>query len=817
MAWYDPRTWTWGKKKETSTTPPTSGAGSMVFRESEKSSADKAISSGANVTVVSSSGTTTSYSGGKKTGTGTVSSGGSSGGSSSGTNLQPNTTLQQELDRQSQSPIVASTSVTQTSPLVDKPKSQVGRGISGVSYGVPILKKDEAEVAGPSSTAYWTLQSTTPETIPLEVAFMGATPQTVSQFRGTKESFIYDTANIKYGEERVKSQLPKYLGGETATYYDSEEQYKKDMLKATKDARTEYKDFSTSDKFKMGAKSVGFGVMDFSEGARSFMTKQTLGLLGGGQINPKTGKLFTEEFVDKESYYYSRAPTPVKTPFLTSPTSWFKETFSSPRTVTTVGLTAVTIGAGVKGGISNVREYGFKAGTAETLSGFSPVRFKTHIYSPNLETANFEGTVLKGSKLKLFTGETKSGDISMFGAETKAGGWVVTESSAVRVYGGGAYTDFGTRTTFNTYQIGKGFTGKPFIVDPKTGIAIASPTAKGGVNVIGSTGTAQFEFGGKIIPATSSNIIPIDITKSGGYSTSTGVSGISKFTSAPITSGKGFVKGSPFELIASKSGASILSQQGRFTGTEINLKNFLSGFGKGTTGVTSFKGGTGSSGTSFGDGGVVKTITTQTTPTVSLPKLTSPVQTFGTTTTFPVVFPTTTQEQVSISQTKMKEQQQTATQIKSFMDVKTDQQIFTTTPTQTFVDILPSRSRSRTKIKNPDLIINTITDIKTPVVQVPTRITPRTPFTRTPQIFTPLPLPTPPIPFGFDFGGGLKGMKATRKYSYTPSYGALVFGIKSKGKAPAPSTKFSGLEVRPIYTGKKNKKKKLKGMFNFRI
>ena len=220
MAWYDPRTW--GKKKETTT--PTSSAGSMVFRESEKSSADKAISSGANVTVVSSSGTTTSYSGGKKTGTGTVSSGRSSGGSSSGTNVQPNTTLQQELDRQSQSPIVASTSVTQTSPLVDKP--QVGRGISGVSYGVPILKKDEAEVAGPSSTAYWTLQSTTPETIPLEVAFMGATPQTVSQFRGTKESFIYDTANINYGEERFKSQLPKYLSGETATYYDSEEQYK---------------------------------------------------------------------------------------------------------------------------------------------------------------------------------------------------------------------------------------------------------------------------------------------------------------------------------------------------------------------------------------------------------------------------------------------------------------------------------------------------------------------------------------------------------------------------------------------------------------
>ena len=49
------------------------------------------------------------------------------------------------------------------------------------------------------------------------------------------------------------------------------------MLKATKDARTEYKDFSASDKFKMSAKSVGFGVMEFSEGMSASMNKLTLG------------------------------------------------------------------------------------------------------------------------------------------------------------------------------------------------------------------------------------------------------------------------------------------------------------------------------------------------------------------------------------------------------------------------------------------------------------------------------------------------------------------------------------------------------------
>ncbi len=814
MAWYDPRTWR--KKKETPTTTTPSGAGSMVFRESEKSSAQKAIDAGSNVTVVSTSGTTTSYSGGKKTGTGTVSSGRTSK-KTSGETTKPQTTLQQELDKQSQSPIVASTSVTQTSPLVDEPKSQVGRDISGVSYGVPILKKEEADVAGPSSTAYWTLQSTKPETIPLEVAFMGATPQTNPQFRGTKESFIYDTANIKYGEERFKSQLPKYLSGETATYYDSEKQYKEDMLKATKDARTGYKGFSTSEKFKMGAKSVGFGVMDFSEGMSASINKLTLGLLGGGQINPKTGKLATEEFVDKNSYYYSRAPKPVKTPFLTSPSSWFKETFSSPRTVTTTGLTVVTIGAGVKGGISNIKEYGFKGGMAETLSGFSPIKMKTEIYAPELEGASFTGKSFKLSNGRIYTG--KSGTIELFGAEKtsfgKTSGWVGTETPAVRVHGGGAYIEHGTRTTFNIYQTGKGFTGKPFVVNPETGIAIASPTAKGGVNLVGSTGTAQFEFGGKIIPASPSNIIPIDIIKSGGYSTSTGVPGISKFTSAPITRGNGLVEGSPFELIASKSGASILSHQGRFTGTEINIKNFLAGFGKGgTSGVTSFKGGGGSSGTSFGSGTSTKAITTQEVSTVNLPSLTTPTQTFVSTMAPPIVLPQTTQENILLSQSKIKEQQQTATKVKSITAINTDQQIFTATDTKLFIDILPPKSRSRTKIKTPDLITDTIPDTTTPTVQVPIRITPRNSWKNTPQRFIPLPPMTLPI-FGFDFGGGLKGMKATRKYSYTPSYGALVFGIKSKGKSPTPSTRFSGLEVRPIYTGKK--KKKLNGFFNFKI
>jgi len=71
----------------------------------------------------------------------------------------------------------------------------------------------------------------------------------------------------------------------------------------------------------------------------------------------------------------------------------------------------------------------------------------------------------------------------------------------------------------------------------------------------------------------------------------------------------------------------------------------------------------------------------------------------------------------------------------------------------------------------------------------------------------------PPI---FALGGLRKGIggsliKSRRSYSYTPSFKAIAFGIKGKGIAPLATTKFTGLELRPIY----EKKKKKKGFFNF--
>ena len=78
---------------------------------------------------------------------------------------------------------------------------------------------------------------------------------------------------------------------------------------------------------------------------------------------------------------------------------------------------------------------------------------------------------------------------------------------------------------------------------------------------------------------------------------------------------------------------------------------------------------------------------------------------------------------------------------------------------------------------------------------------------RTPPTFKPPKFELPQRGFG-DFG-------ARRTYKYFPSFGAIAKGIRGKGKAPKATTRFTGLETRPIYNGKRKKKKDLFKTFNF--
>lgn len=106
---------------------------------------------------------------------------------------------------------------------------------------------------------------------------------------------------------------------------------------------------------------------------------------------------------------------------------------------------------------------------------------------------------------------------------------------------------------------------------------------------------------------------------------------------------------------------------------------------------------------------------------------------------------------------------------------------------------------TRTRSGTTQLIAPIVAPIVTPVVAPPFV----TPIFRTPTPNAPREMPLPTIfpPFALpSFTSGKTGIKvgesfAKRKYSYTPSYKALVFGIK--GKQPKKAV-FSGLEIRPI-------------------
>jgi hypothetical protein len=64
---------------------------------------------------------------------------------------------------------------------------------------------------------------------------------------------------------------------------------------------------------------------------------------------------------------------------------------------------------------------------------------------------------------------------------------------------------------------------------------------------------------------------------------------------------------------------------------------------------------------------------------------------------------------------------------------------------------------------------------------------------------SPPPIVAPPrLRFG-ERDGGLRKIPASRKYSYFPSFKALAFGIRGRGKRPLGTKRFTGLETRPIF------------------
>jgi len=139
----------------------------------------------------------------------------------------------------------------------------------------------------------------------------------------------------------------------------------------------------------------------------------------------------------------------------------------------------------------------------------------------------------------------------------------------------------------------------------------------------------------------------------------------------------------------------------------------------------------------------------------------------------------------------------------------TNQEIKINQDTKLLYNLKP---KQKTRSSPRTMEIQTPTQTPVPRLTTPTistsvsRLTPKPKglSTITPTSINLPPFAIAPLPFGGERFGGLGKIKATRTYKYTPSFGALVYGIK--GKAPT-KTRFTGLELRPIVSSKKKKKK----------
>lgn len=90
---------------------------------------------------------------------------------------------------------------------------------------------------------------------------------------------------------------------------------------------------------------------------------------------------------------------------------------------------------------------------------------------------------------------------------------------------------------------------------------------------------------------------------------------------------------------------------------------------------------------------------------------------------------------------------------------------------------------------------------RNPTFITPTNNVPSTPF---------VPLGFLPFAFKGERMKGLKDIKSKRTYKYFPSFKALAFNIRRKGKLPSPTKRWTGFEVRPIYFNDRKKRRKKK-------
>ena len=292
-------------------------------------------------------------------------------------------------------------------------------------------------------------------------------------FRDVKKEY----PNIKKGSYSVSGTMG---GGTTSTstyqltpeYFDNNINYGQIQKDALVGAKQEFRNLPFKERSKLNIAGYGQGLSSAVIGIGEF-GGTVIANMGMATTN-KEGKFEDRSFrfggtLGEIRNYPSTQST---VGFLESPGGYLKQKGSSPETLGQATVIIPLLYQGVKLAVTNIKTLGWGAGAIESVSGVSPFRIKSGVYSQPITKDTTFGNVksIKGTSggitTRIYSGS--SGDIKLYGAERSSlvggkrvgGGATYTQTPTIEISGGGAYVTRGTRTTLNPYVFGGGGSGE---------------------------------------------------------------------------------------------------------------------------------------------------------------------------------------------------------------------------------------------------------------------------------------------------------------------------------------------------------------------
>ena len=482
-----------------------------------------------------------------------------------------------------------------------------------------------------------------------------------------------------------------------------------------------------------------------------------------------------------------------------APTGWIGKTAQYG---TTAGL--VVTGAG----LNVVKTGSWKEGLMETASYGGMYKIKSGVFTPQITSQDkMQINVIKLTDTgRIYKGAVSDSGVTFKAIESKGAGLIETKVPFAKISGGGSNLEYGSIFNTKAYIT----TNKPVVKVGGFDIKIPNQAGVGRtLSVIESNVIATAK--GKIISTS------YDATKTKLYGSAT--------TITKATSKKGvniFLSGKskPIYSIGKGKTEFYYNPTGRYALKNTNIKGIEIDLTKTSIGRIDGSGiikPTGDVGKSFTGGLVSKTITktkigggTITTSTNIPSLIAKPVSTI--TQTAPLITATITTPK-SITTTRTATQTITIPKMETIPIQQTKTTSVLVAPP---ITATTSLTGTRTKQRNVFVPVSATATLQNMNTRKITRTitTDRTispPITNVNIPFTPV---IPPfglfkLPFGVDSGSGLGKIKASRKYRYTPSFGALVKGEKFK-LGEFTTKKFTGLEYRGSSLKPTKKKRKSK-------